>query len=177
MTEGCTLPWRSLHGIHVRMVSGIAVAFRSIVPKTHGELGGHLEPLGDKRRGRPCCRSTPPPPPGRHLRDWSDCPGALLPPLLFFSSMFRPWGFLLKYLVLPNLVINLVLQNDLLGSLVLHPLCTEFELCVLQFEQWVVTSCLGFIRIVLHLCMFRSSRPSVSLALNPQLPHPFLEIA
>lgn len=85
----------------------ISVAFRSIVPKIPGEFGGQEErpPLH--------CRTTPQLRP-RIIFSWS--------PSACFCSSFLPclWGrgwFVLKYWLLPNLVINWVLQKDGLDTL------------------------------------------------------------
>lgn len=51
-----------------------------------------------------------------------------------------------KYLVLPRFEINLVLQKDVLNTLVLLPPCTKSGLGLLQFESCVVMQYLDLIR-------------------------------
>lgn len=110
MTEVCKLLWCSAP-IHSKRVPGISVAFKNMVPKIPGELGG--QPGGPWRTKEEAILVAGPPL-GPHLGETSETELCFLRPLslplLFFSSMFGRRGrFLLKYLVLLNLVINLML--------------------------------------------------------------------
>lgn len=110
MMEVCKLLWCSAL-IHIDKVPGISVTFKNMVYKILGELGG--QPGAPWRtKGEPILAAGPPLDP--HLGETSETElcflRPLFPPLLFFSSMFVGRGrFLLKYLVLLNLVINLML--------------------------------------------------------------------
>lgn len=95
-------------------------------------------PLEDKRRGRLAAGSPLRP----HLGEssWTGLffLGNFSPPLLFFPSMFVVGGpFLFKYLVLPNLVINLMHQKDVLDTL-FRVFPAGSRLYILQFEKCVV---------------------------------------
>lgn len=93
-----------------RKVSGTSTAFRSILSKILALLGGRSGALwGSKGEAV----LTVGPPLGLHLNETSEngllFPGALLPgPAIVFSHF---GVILLKYSVLPNLVINLMLQE------------------------------------------------------------------
>lgn len=130
--EVCKLLWHSLHGIHIRRVPSISVAFRSIIPTIPSELGGWPGSLWGTREGAPLAVG---PPFGPHLDETSEAELFVLGPfsssLLILSSMFVGGRqFLLRYLFLPNLVINLVLQIDVLDTL----------FCILPAQNWGSTS-------------------------------------
>lgn len=130
--EVCKLLWHSLHGIHIRRVPGISMAFRSIIPTIPSELGGWTGGPYGTREGTPLAVG---PPFGPHLGETSEAGLFFLGPfsssLLLFSSMFVGGRqFLLRYLFLPNLVINLMLQIDVLDTL----------FCVLPAQNWGNTS-------------------------------------
>lgn len=106
----CKLLWCSAP-IHIKRVPGISVAFKNMVLKIPAELGG--QPGAPSRtKGEAILAAGPPL--GPYLGKTSETELCFLrplsPPLLFFTSMFvGRRRFLLKYLVLLNLVINLML--------------------------------------------------------------------
>lgn len=143
---GCSRQWKcaNCHGIPC-MDSHQEGAWhlpgpQSLRPEIAAELGGQLHPPGGQQERPRSCRPTAP-----HLGETAETGLFLLgyfsPPLVFFFFSFqvcRKGWFLLKYLVLPSLVVNLMLQKDALDALILCPLCTEPGPCVLQFESRVV---------------------------------------
>lgn len=100
--EEYKLPQRSLH----RLQDGtcVSVAFRSIVTKIPGELGGRLgAPWGT--RGQAALTAGPPfapPSPGETSETGLLFLGPLPPPLLVSSRFVGCGQFLLKYWVLPK---------------------------------------------------------------------------
>lgn len=97
--EEYRLPQRSLH----RLQDGtrMSVAFRSIVPKIPGELGGRPgAPWGI--RGQVALTAGPPlprlPPPPWNFRDWTAVPGAPSPTPARFFQVCGVWAFLIKVL-------------------------------------------------------------------------------
>lgn len=91
------------------------MAFRSIVPKIPGELGEWPgAPQGIRREAALGAGPLLRPERGETSETGLFFLGPFYPPLLS--------RFLLKYLVLPNLAINMMLHKDVSGTLVLRPL-------------------------------------------------------
>lgn len=114
LMELCKLPWHSLY--HIRRVPGISMAFRDIVPKRTGELGGQPgAPWGTREASQAAGL-----PLSSHVDETSEIGPSPFSSYFFFSMFVRGEWFLLKYLVLLNPVINLMLQKDVLSTFVLH---------------------------------------------------------
>lgn len=156
----CKLPWDSLY--HIRRVPGISMAFRDIVPKRTGELGGQPgAPWGIREAFQAAGL-----PLSSHVDETSKIVPSPFSSSYFFSMFVRGEWFLLKYLVLLNLVINLMLQKDVLSTSVLHRIGAVHHLTLRSVQR--CSTYLDFIRTTLYLRMFCSSCSSVPLASNPQ---------
>lgn len=136
----CKLLQHSLYKSHIRRVPGISVAFGSIVPQTPGELGRQCEPSRRQQERLSSLQQVHRlAPTWVKLQRLACFSGALLlsPALLFFHVCV--WGAVLIQVLgsFPNLVINLMLQKDVLDTLVLHPRCTERSRCICWFEKCV----------------------------------------